>query len=380
MKKYIDFGYEFDRSDPNSPNRAVIPIENMISEKHESLFSLIGKTKDAENIEDDLRKYASGKFPELKDKLVASLKNIHPYFKNSDERTNACLNNSLADIIPSSEDGSAQALFSALMFGDKSIMDTDIHFWTTLDPDISIFMVEEAIHNARMYVAFVLDDSNPELSTLPNPARTSMYSLIAYTDPEVPATFMNISSSVISAESSSMLAAGAMIDFDDDFASALYSSSETLADGMNYLPDVWKKVVNLYNEKSVTEAQEIYHIHTFQQLINLELFLMNKEGIRVNRCKSCGRLFPILTDGQEYCDFTDKKETSCYRKYLKKENKKKISSIYKHAYHVLYNKVKAGRISEDALRAWMEKAKSFKEIAEKNEMDPEDFKKTIKNM
>lgn len=383
MERLLNFGMDFGKIDPHTPYQVVTTAEEMIPKNHKFLFDLIEKKKVAEKMEEDMKIYATGERPELKRVLMETLSSLHPYFGRSENVTAACLNRSLAsELFGMNQGAKAAYIFQTLMFGNKDVISTDINEWMAIGYETTLSSIYDAIHNARMYITLVLDDSNPELRALSPQVRASMYSLVVIGADDMEnndTAFMELPPSLIMLPSSdTMRLAHAMIDFDEELAKQLFESAEELARGCDRLPDAWRKIASLDHGEPATDMQKVSYISSFQKLIGLEIYLMGRDNIRVKRCVTCGRQFPVLYTEQEYCDFQDEHGNSCYSKYQHREDKKKISFLYQKAYRARYNLTKSGKMTENEMKEWQEKTKAFKKIAIQNNMSPEEFETALK--
>ena len=95
---------------------------------------------------------------------------------------------------------------------------------------------------------------------------------------------------------------------------------------------------------------------------------MTRDGIRVNRCKTCGKLFPVLEDGQMYCDFG---EPSHYGAYKAAQRKAALQKCFTKSVKTQRSRVRKGTETEEEYQKWYEEAKAMqrKAEAEKTELD-----------
>lgn len=364
MVEMLDFGIQIDRD--GDPYEDIRQMESMIPENHQYLFDMVQHMADF--TEDLVNNYMDGKIG--KSSLSSRLQNLHPYFKIFPDATRAVLNRSLADninrMLLSAEE--KQSMFGRFLFQGSPYMDTDFQAWVA-DSGSTLEDVEDTVHNAAYYVSFILDDSNPEIAALSSAARASMYALVSTdTDESGRPLTLDLPVRITLPESDGVRGASAMLDFNENLQAEVFEGVHDILEG-NPLPPVWKKIASQDNGKT-GDMTLFYQVENFQQLIRLELYLMTKNGIRVHRCRTCGRLFPVLEKGQEYCSFGEHSHLAAHKDAQRKMQLQKIltKNVKTHR-----SRVHKGIETEEEYKKWYQEAKAIQHKAEEGGTTPETF-------
>lgn len=371
MIKMLDFGTQIDKDD--DPYEDIRQMESMIPAKHQYLFDMIQKMTEYTSTENVMTEYINGKIG--KTSLFSCLQNLHPYFRIFPDAACAVLNRSLANNINGMpiSDKEKQSMFDRFLFQKHPYMDTDFQTWVADNGSGTLEDVEDTVRNAAYYVSFIMDDSNIEMAALSPAARASMYAIVSTdTDESGRPLTLDIPIRITLPESDGVRGASAALDFDEDRQVQAFDGIKDILSGKP-LPPVWKQIAS--QDNGISEDMTLfYQIENFQQMIRLELYLMTRDGIRVSRCKTCGRLFPILEEGQEYCDFGVHSHLAAHKDAQRKRQLQKLMTKNVKTHR---SRVHKGIETEEEYREWYNQAKALQGQAEKGKTDPVKFEEEI---
>lgn len=371
MVKMLDFGTQIDKDD--DPYEDIRRMESLIPENHQYLFDMIQNMTEYTSTENIMTDYINGKIG--KTSLFLCLQNLHPYFRIFPDAACAVLNRSLADSInkmPLSAK-ERQLMFDRFLFQRHPYMDTDFHTWVADNGSGTLEDVEDTVRNAAYYVSFIMDDSNVQMAALSPAARASMYAIVSTdTDESGRPLALDIPVRITLPESDGVRGAAAALDFDENRQAQAFDGIKDILSGKP-LPPVWKQIASQDNGM-LEDMTLFYQIENFQQLIRLELYLMTEDGIRVNRCKTCGRLFPILETGQEYCDFGVHSHLAAHKDAQRKRQLQKLMTKNVKTHR---SRVRKGIETEEEYRMWYNQAKALQGQAEEDKTDPGKFENEI---
>lgn len=371
MKEMLDFGIQIDKE--GEPYESYESMEEFIPKKHQYLFTMIQNLPSLADQEDVIGDYVSGKLKRTS--LCAALQNLHPYFREYKDVAYAILNRSIAEYLVTMDqsDDEKQAAFERLLFRNHDSMDTDLRSWASMQDVETWEDVEMVVQNAAYFISFILDDSNPELAALSPAARASMYAIVSTDTDEYGRPFaLEIPVRITLPQSDGIKGASAILDFDENLQEKVFRGAQDILNGKPLSP-VWKTIAMQDNGKA-EESILYYQVHNFRHLIRLELFLMTRDGIRVNRCKTCGRLFPVLEDGQMYCDFG---EPSHYGAYKDAQRKAVLQKCFTKCVKTQRSRVRKGTETEEEYQKWYEEAKVMQRKAESEKTEPDIFEKQL---
>lgn len=371
MKEMLDFGIQIDKE--GEPYESYESMEEFIPENHQYLFTMIQNLPSLADQADVISDYVSGKINRTS--LYAMLQNLHPYFRKYKDAACAVLNRSIAEYIVTMDQSEEekQAAFERLLFRNHDSVNTYLRFWATMPDAETLEEIEMVVQNAAYFVSFILDDSNPELAALSPAARASMYAVVSTDIDEYGRPFaLEIPVRITLPQSDGIKGASAMLDFDKNLQERVFRGAQEILNGKP-LPFIWKKIAMQDNGKA-EESIRYYQIHSFYYLIRLELYLMARDGIRVNRCKTCGRLFPVLEDGQMYCDFG---EPSHYGAYKAAQRKAALQKCFTKSVKTQRSRVRKGTETEEEYQKWYKEAKAMQRKAEAEKTEPDIFEQQL---
>lgn len=379
MEHILDFGVQIDED--GEPYPYMENMETMIPSDHAPLFFLISKRKELDSLCSDLKEYVKtgiGNPKTMVDKLSA----MHPYFSTFRWSAAAYINHSIAQEINDSDlsENEKQTQFEQLMATTIPDSSTKLEDWIH---GHSLETLYNAVYDAGLYVALVLNDSNPELASISTAKRNSLYNMVALeTEMTGNAAMLNLNVRYVPAMSEYLDTFRAVLEFDDDFTnlySKMVNDVQGLMDGEDIIPDAMLKMLEKAKNSKETSAQIIYTIDTLEDLIHLELYFMQKNGIRVKKCKTCGKWFAVLHDDQIYCDYSIPGSLSHYQTYLENKRRENIRMIYRRVYKAKHELYRRNVITDDELHTWAKWATKEKEMAINNGNTAEEYHKELKN-
>ncbi len=341
MKEYLNFGIGIDNE--GDAFESVADTSAYFPPNHEYMMAFIDKSN-KDNIGDILTRIKhSYKDPSIdKNILISQIKNIHPYF-NICDNAEACFNKTLANVVFTDNTlKDVQKTFESSMYRKRDI-ETDINYW--LMSDIEPFgNILECYDDLRQRIALIFDDSKEKLSKLPIASRCALYNTISEHDDsilEIPVRY-EYSPSLSSTLST-------LIDFDDD-ANIIYQDILSITPEGN---DISDRIFNILNRSSDGDDNQLcYIVNSFSALMQLETYLMLRDNIRINRCKNCGRMYVIATEGQEYCKYVNANGNSCYSDSKRREFEQQISKFYRRAYKTMFDRVANGNETQANFDLW----------------------------
>lgn len=377
----FNLGIGFDRDD--DPYEIIVNEKTLIPENHDYLFSFLKKGQEMKHIKAQLEAYpASGPDRSKAKAVLKEIRNLHPYFAYG-QNAAGLFNMSLAGILwTQNRHGIEEMEENFRTHAVKAVkgQSDDIHDFLLSDRHTqTIESLMEARDDLENRVALILDDSNPDMASLPPEVRNSLYAFTTGRN-ETPLDILKMPVRYSIPVSSGMRGFGAAMDFDDRLAEQ-YSDGVRKLKGMREgLPDVIRSAVS-YSDGEKETSVVTYEINTLESLLDFEAFQMVSHGIRVNRCADCGELFPVVEAGQKCCTFTRTDGKTCReRETARRERndlKKSVLYFRNRAYKTHYARVKAGRETGEDMAKWKEYAKSMREKVLDGRISLEEFASRI---
>ena len=102
----------------------------------------------------------------------------------------------------------------------------------------------------------------------------------------------------------------------------------------------------------------MYDIAGFPELFDVEMHIISQNGLRFNHCKNCGKLYVYDKDrtDSEYCYGKE-----CGKIAFREESMVQAREIYHKAYKAHFQRKARGKMTDEELKAWMEKFSAMKE-------------------
>ena len=290
----------------------------------------------------DLTAYV--KEPKAYDMIIDEIKHIHPYFMIEDNAI-ACFNCTIAKLLTNESLDSQeqkQQYFESLMYHDLS-NHTDITYWASLDCSINYDVLPFQRRITRL-LGIVFDDSPSNLSTLPISTRyafcCSAFSFNGISDIQV--RFGN-AKNLIDVKNHPDISSEY-----DTYISCLQESNSNNFD----IPDSFRDKLSELEIDTGAVFNITYLISSFTKLIELEIHLMLRDDVRLNRCKKCGLLFAIEEQGQEYCNHPKKNGETCLSKAKYIFLKESLSKYYQISYKKHFKRVSQNTESQEVFNKW----------------------------
>lgn len=378
MQYLLDFGIRIDKE--GEPYTCVVDMGRLITAEHKALFALMEKKNELEALCTEVIEYVKSGAGNA-NQMVKQLTEMHPYFKMFPNEPAAYINRSIARELlsnPELTDEARQTIFEKLRVKGDLNSSQNLNDWIS---ECTLESLYDAVYDAALYAALVLNDSNPELTRLTFAERNSLYNLTALeTEMSGRAAMLNINIRYVPAMSEQIDAFRAVLNFDDHYTDTyqkILGEAKDLMNGTDILPETMRHLVDSIKDKKETSAQTIYQIDSLDDLIHLELYLMQTSETRVKRCKACGRWFAVSHDGQEYCNYRTGNQPTHYETYLEKIRVEEIRKIYQRAYKAQHEQFRRGVITNETLHEWMKAASAMKKDAIKSGKTANDFQKML---
>ena len=303
------------------------------------------------------------------------LSEIHPYFagKTNHDRRMYYLFNSAA-LFAWFNPGSAVENLKAIGIKGEEYLDGE--YWTKPGRDAhTIDALIECQSRTKRKVVLLLDDSNPEYAEAPMSIRSVLYGLIdgdMHDEPEI----ANATARYILPSSSSLKTLSAVLTFDEQAAISFYKSIDDFVN-TGVLPESLKTVIDSADQKT-EEGYTEYETEYLEDVLNLEIFLMLRDGTRVKKCETCGRYFPVTAENNRFCDIPDTDGTSCLSRAVKKEFEEDVKQIYTRAYRTHFARIKSGKETKESLDEWRKNAIAMQERVYRYTMTLEEYRNALK--
>ncbi len=358
----------------------VVPLAKMIPENHTHLLNFLNA--DIEGIIETIKESVSEKDPLKSAAAYEKLIAVHPFFADNPAAASAYINRELASSIwqhDKENSGVDQELFHKLAIINEEQSDNIDDWLVNRNADgygclAILFKTQDDI---RDIVALLLDESNPELSSVPFSIRSGIYGLLSLGEPSI----SHPKAKIVLSYPKSMRILQAQLEFEDlddrgdNTWARLVTSIRRLEEDSAHIPDVIRKIVSAADDASDTVSYIEYSTETLEEILYLEVYLMLQNGIRFNRCQNCGRFYPVApgVETPPMCDIPDSDGSSCRSRFLKKEQDKRLSKIYRRSYRTHYSRVQTGKESEEELDKWRKNMLQMKKMVSEGKISEAEF-------
>lgn len=129
-----------------------------------------------------------------------------------------------------------------------------------------------------------------------------------------------------------------------------------------------------------------YDCCTVHDMLELEFSKMLEYGIRLHKCKNCGRYFIVKGNYEaEYCDRIREGQTKncqqivAQKKYNEKLHNNETVALFRKYYKRYYARSKAGTIKPDKFRKWNYRACEMRDKCQSGEISVAEFEEWLKN-
>lgn len=129
---------------------------------------------------------------------------------------------------------------------------------------------------------------------------------------------------------------------------------------------------------------EVLYPDSIYDLIDYHLKECMRRGVKLRKCKNCGRYFVVSGHGgAEYCDRVFKggrtcKEIGATRVWTIKQNEDELFREYRREYKKRFARIRTGRITKEQFYAWSEQAREKKEACETGKLPRVEFIEWLK--
>ncbi len=310
---------------------------------------------------------------------------LHPFFRSCPAEAAALINLALCGYIRSELEGDRDAQITVLnricttSYTGSFDVEWLLENSTAMAPDGHIF---ETLHELRSHISawmlFTMDNTNPELAGLTGVQRTAVYSLI-FGSEYTPLLETSVQKDILRPTALRQLSSE--LDFDDMLADEVWEDVRRLReDPSAAISESLKRVISTIGQ--ITEDCEChtYVTHSLEDLLKLEVYNMSQEGVRIKRCKYCGRYFVLEKGNMEYCDriapgesrpCSEIGKTRTYEQRITGGNS--AMALYRKAYKTHFARIRSGAMTRDEFEVWKAEAAQKRLLAENGEMDFEEY-------
>ena len=302
------------------------------------------------------------------------LEKIHPFFagEGNKDRREAYIYGTVALLVWSKE-MPPEDVFDAL--GIENEWYRDKHHWLSTGSERGTLMsLSDCQLRTKRKVVLLLDDSNPEFSKLPMPVRAGLFGLVDGDQYDMPA-IANATAKYVLPASSSIRTLGAVMSFDEDTAETFYRSIDEFVE-TGTIPENLKKVLKTTESDRIEDGFTEYDTEYLEQVIDLEIFFMLRDGVRLHKCAECGRYFPAEAE-HTLCNIPDSDGSSCRSRAAKIEMEQLVKKIYTTAYKTHYARIQAGKETKDYVDRWRAYATALQEQVYKRQITTEEYKNKL---
>ena len=392
---YLNLGMEvdYDGACPVTVNK-----DTLIPGTHEYLFNFLDA--DLSRIENYAEKYlgcidlthpekSSHGDKAILQRMLEELTAMHPFFSVFPQQASRIINIAFAGYLQVKfpRDKELQLKMFDLIKSDKFISDADPGYWfdylfvSAGKVFGSLFDLQE---NISTWVFMTIDNTNTDLAKLSAKQRTTLYSTLYH------GTFaplletrleygMNCPSNLKRLE--------AEMDFGDEKeTAAIFSSLAAMQKNpSDKTPENIQKLIA--TATGITEDCEYktYITENLEDILKLEVCEMAQSGIRIKRCKNCGRYFILEKGNMEYCDRIAPGETKpcseigkarTYEKRVADDNG--LMAIYRKSYKTHYARILAEKISKNDFEKWKKEALKKRDSVKSGKLGLEEYSLWLK--
>ena len=352
----INLGMRTSTDDPDTVFEEVIPKEEYMPKDHRFLFDFLSVS--LKRIHDLLEEAVANREQGKAKEADTLLKKTRPFFFNTEART-AYINRSLAEIIRN--DPNLTNRYSLLeQIGLPFNGHFDSEYWLSSDfKKGTIRSLIEKQEDCRKKIVLLFDDTNPDLAKTPMSVRAGLYGMVG-NDADAMPIILNVQCRYILPAAQSMRVLQASMDFDDNFSNSVLNAVADMEKGKMDTPPVLKKILGAADSGETVGYTE-YSAEYLEDILDLEICFFFFEGVRLKRCRNCGRYFPVSPLNDKYCNIEDVNGNSCLKNAAREELKKQVDQIYTQAYRSHFARVKNGKESKEYLDKWRPEAKRLQE-------------------
>lgn len=382
-QELLNFGIQIDND--GDPYEKTVPVKSFIPDTHELLFQFL-KTDMSQIISHAEYAFRIGR--SIPEDLINEISGIHPYFK---EKTFIliCLVKTAFQFLKDSSDFSDNDEIEEArvrqIFGNLIGSNWDVLGIKESEDIESLYEMHDWQKEFDYKVMMLLDDTNEALASYSLPIRIALYETGSskWDESYIPGGHgmdFKVSKTYVLDYSSGAASVRAALDFDDDPANRLVADLRSLSEKDSKMSDRVRVLADSFKPSKGPGYHVEYNIDRFSDLINLEIWMMLSNGVRIKRCNSCGRYFVVSKEiPYDYCPYLDEKGSSCLSRYLMKACAVDIKKSYIRVYHSLYGKMKRGNISQEQINKWFELVKKIKTEFLEGKIPLSEYEKKLKD-
>ena len=160
------------------------------------------------------------------------------------------------------------------------------------------------------------------------------------------------------------------------YLSLLHSDRQQLTDELKEFID---DEIYTAREDTTSTLFEEYHVDSFYQLIQLQLWLLTKGDAIIKRCRHCDRLFIAARASVDYCSrVMDGEKEPCdivgpKKSFSKLMDEDHVLKTYNRVYKTIYARMKRCSITAEEFNRWKAEARSMLDKTRAGEMSEEQF-------
>lgn len=146
------------------------------------------------------------------------------------------------------------------------------------------------------------------------------------------------------------------------------------------VPESFNSAIECAKKIETSKFYEKYEINCLRELLLQEIILMVQSGIKIRKCKNCGRYFIVSKSNQKYCNrLFEKTKKRCSqigrsRSYQKETENDPIRKLYKAAYNKHHSHIRNDiPETKSAFNQWSEEASTKWQTMRNGELSTEKF-------
>lgn len=307
------------------------------------------------------------------DSLYLAAEGIHPLFMNKDDAKNLILRSIIEYArsirrLPEVSD----TLIKALGLHPFS---REMHDWleeagSTVHPKKgSVFSLLDAQERIRSAVTLLLDESVNILSPMTREGREAVYAAFFEHGARSKEMTVTIGMSLSPSHKAKNLQGRAGISPRNSKEAADILGGIRTGDDRPQ----WTFVLNDVQDETAPSIILTYKVQTLEDIFDTELFDMLRDGVRVGRCKTCGRFFTFDPENTEYCTIEEDGQ-NCLRTYREGVTKE----MYLKAYKTHNQRLSRKRCSRKEFQNWKAEASAAREAVLERRISMEEYQKILK--
>lgn len=350
------------------------PFAELIPDSHEYLFAFV--VKDIEEIIRRTESYLASPKTDVPafDSILTGIQDLHPIYSDPDKALSIFINTGVEYIFRNGQDEKGTAALKLVMTGaaSKISIQKALSFCSKKEPlPDTLYSLLEVRNMVNFVLAAVLDESDIRMKSIEPGKREVLSVLLSSRWREILESSRTSGSISFYKEEGTVFPdpeklAGLSIEDDAKKTSSVKKGkglSLAVKTYLSLIPDsksgiVWK-----------------YDLSHTQDLFEIELIEMVRDGVCVKRCRKCGKYCVYTPGGYEYCMVKREDGGSCYSDNLRFL----ANGLYKKAYRALYQLQMRNVVSKKRADEWHEKATNYiRNEADYNNISEEDVRKHLK--